>query len=636
MFDSIALHVEQELSTNKLIEDLIRFGFVRQEGITEPGDFSIKGGAIDIFLVDFQDPVRLEFFTNTIEKMYTFDISSGRKVADHQNLIILPIKGISPRKIKKNLDGTTEVFPIDNFVDIEPGDFVVHTEYGIGKYLGTKRVNINNKIQDSLVIEYANDDKLYVPFSDLHYVQKYIGFEGKPPVLYKLGSKKWKQVKAKTTQGIMTLAREMLDIQARRVFLEGYSFSKDTAWQKDLEESFPYQDTEDQVKATIDVKNDMQQPKPMDRLLCGDVGYGKTEIALRAAFKAVMDNKQVAILVPTTILAEQHFKTFSERLKKFPVVVKMLSRFRTQMEQDIIVKELESGNCDIVIGTHRLLSSDIKFSNLGLVVIDEEQRFGVKHKEKFKHLRLMVDVLTLTATPIPRTLYLSMMGAKDISIVNTPPVGRLPVETYVGAYDLEIIKKAISYELSRNGQVYFVHNRVNNITSIALKLRHLFPNVNIAVGHGQMSSKELEKIMIDFINGKIQILVCTTIIESGIDIPNANTIIVNDADIFGLADLYQLRGRVGRFKNRAHAYFLYSKDKAIAEQSYKRLNAIEKFTQLGSGFKIAMEDLQIRGAGNILGAEQHGFICAVGFDLYCRLLKDSIEISRAQNNKPYE
>jgi transcription-repair coupling factor (superfamily II helicase) len=395
-------------------------------------------------------------------------------------------------------------------------------------------------------------------------------------------------------------------------------------WQKELEGSFPYTETPDQSRSTMEIKQDMESQKPMDRLICGDVGYGKTEVALRAAFKAVMDNKQVAVLVPTTILAEQHYYTFSGRVSKYPIRVEMLSRFKTTKEQEAIIQGIADGSIDIVIGTHRLVSDDIKFKDLGLVIIDEEQRFGVKHKEKLKRLRLLVDVLTLTATPIPRTLYMSLMGAKELSIINTPPRDRLPVETHVSEYSEGIIRDAVNYEINRGGQVFFVHNRVEGIDKIANDIKGLMPKARIEVAHGQMPERMLEQAMTKFIKGQADILISTAIIESGIDIPNANTIIVNRADMFGLADLYQLRGRVGRFKRKAFAYFLIPKNLIMTKDVQKRLLAIKKFTELGSGFKIAMEDLQLRGAGNLLGAEQHGYMEAVGFDLYCRLLKGAI------------
>ncbi|MCM8799027.1 MAG: transcription-repair coupling factor, partial [Candidatus Omnitrophica bacterium] len=520
------------------------------------------------------------------------------------------------------------------FVEIKPGDYVVHIVYGIGIYEGIKKVRREkNVFQDCLVIRYKEGAKLYVPYEDMHLVQKYIGFEGKPPRIYRLGSQEWQKVKENSRKGIWAKAEELLEIQARRKILTGFSFSPDTSWQVELEKSFPYPETTDQIKATQEIKRDMESAYPMDRLICGDVGYGKTEVALRAAFKAVMDNKQVAILVPTTILAEQHYHTFKNRMQNFPVNIEMLSRFRSEEQQKEIVTGIKNGSVDIVIGTHRLLSPDIRFKDLGLVIIDEEQRFGVEHKEKLKKLRLLVDVLTLTATPIPRTLYMALMGAKDMSVINTPPRERLPVETRVCEYAEGIIRRAILFELKRKGQVFFVHNRVKGIEKIAQQLKQVVPEARLGVAHGKLPERLLEKVMLDFIEKKFDVLVCTTIIESGIDIPNVNTIFINHAESFGLADLYQLKGRVGRFKVKAFAYFLIPRGIVLEAEAKKRLLAIERHTELGAGFKIAMEDLQIRGAGNILGTEQHGYIYQIGFDLYCRLLREAINRLRAYHEE---
>ncbi|MDP2830885.1 MAG: helicase-related protein, partial [Candidatus Omnitrophota bacterium] len=447
------------------------------------------------------------------------------------------------------------------------------------------------------------------------------------PKLYRLGNKEWQRVKARARKGIAKLAWELLGLQAVRLASIGFKFSADTEWQADFEKTFPYLETPDQIKTTTEVKLDMESSKPMDRLLCGDVGYGKTEVAMRAAFKAVMDNKQVAYLVPTTILAEQHYQNFNARLANFPVNVQMLSRFKTKRQQDEIIKNLHQGMVDIVIGTHRLLSPDVRFKDLGLVIVDEEQRFGVKAKEQLKKLKNTIDILVLTATPIPRTLYMSLMGAKDFSVINTSPQNRLPIKTVVVEYDADLVTQAIKRELARQGQVFFLHNRILDLEKIKDKLaRNLPVGARIRIAHGQMPAKLLEQIMSDFIAGKIDILVSTTIIESGIDIPNANTIIVNNAQMFGLSDLHQLRGRVGRFNRAAYAYFMVpGNQRAVLEiDAKKRLQAIQEHSDLGAGFNIAMEDLEIRGAGNLLGQEQHGFITAVGFDLYCRLLKEAI------------
>ena len=478
--------------------------------------------------------------------------------------------------------------------------------------------------EDHIVIEYKEGEKLYVPFEDLHKIQKYVSFAKRPPKLYRLGSRLWKRAKERARKGAAKIALDILEMQAKRNARKGFAYTGDTDWQGLLERSFPYKETKDQLKATEEVKRDMENSKPMDRLLSGDVGYGKTEIALRAAFKAVMDNKQVAILVPTTILAEQHYTVFSERMKKFPVNIEMLSRFKNKAEQKKILEDLEGGKVDIIIGTHRLLSEDVRFNDLGLLIVDEEQRFGVKHKEKLKRMRIIVDVLTLTATPIPRTLYLALMGGREISVIDTPPLERLPVKTFITEFDERLVRNAIEEEKKRKGQVYFVHNRIHGIEKICARLQKMLPDLKIAVGHGRMNEKELEKTMGDFTKGSVDVLVCTSIIESGIDIPNANTIFINRADTFGLADLYQLRGRVGRFSRKAFCYLMVSGMDALAGNIQKRLYTIKKYQELGSGFKIAMQDLQMRGAGNLLGVEQHGFIEAIGFDLYCRLLRDAI------------
>ena len=544
-----------------------------------------------------------------------------------------------------------------DWTDLQEGDFVVHLQHGIGKYLGLKSLEFNGTKQEVLSIEYAEEARLYVPIDQAHLVSKYIGAGKRQPPLHQLGGMLWQRQKLSAERAIMDLAANLLEIQAARNILEGHAFSTDTAWQHEFEAAFIYDETPDQLTAIEEVKRDMESSRPMDRLICGDVGYGKTEVAIRAAFKAVMDGYQVAVLCPTTVLAEQHWNTFRERMSGYPVAIEMLSRFRTAREQKKVAQLLRKGGVDIVIGTHRLLSGDILFKNLGLVVVDEEQRFGVLHKERFKQLRKLVDVVTLSATPIPRTLYLSLTGARDMSNIQTPPQDRLPVETIIAGYDERLIKQAIQRELNRGGQVYFLHNRVQSIESVAARLRTLFEDVGrvpprgenqpaprqgtrptkkhpirIDVGHGQMSDDELEDVMRRFVKGDIDVLVCTTIIESGLDIPNANTIIIDRADRFGLSDLYQLRGRVGRYKHQAYAYILLPRHMQLVQSARKRIGAIKQYSSLGSGFKIAMRDLEIRGAGNILGSEQSGHITAIGFDLYCQLLKESI--ARMKGEKP--
>ncbi|MBN2097308.1 MAG: transcription-repair coupling factor [Candidatus Omnitrophica bacterium] len=625
MFASLKLYLKQNIELKDLVQTLVEYNYQSSAQVDQEGDFSRRGGIIDIFPVTFENPLRIELLGSQIHSLRSFDLISGRTLENHQLAIILPRKIFQAGRVKEIYTGFADQLPLANFVDLEIGDLVVHVNYGIGRYLGIKELKVETGLVKHLVVEYAEGDKLYVPVQDLHLLNKYIAFMGRPARLSKLGTKTWQKIKTKTKQGIFSLASELIRIQAARASLEGFSFSQDHDWQKKLEQSFPYQETPDQAKSTLEVKRDMQSSRPMDRLLCGDVGYGKTEVALRAAFKAVMDNKQVALLVPTTILAEQHLYTFMQRLKDFPVNVQMLSRFRSLKEQTQIIAGLNSGVVDIVIGTHRLLSDDIQFKDLGLVIIDEEQRFGLEHKEKLKRFRLLVDVLTLTATPIPRTLYMSLMGARDMSIINTPPLGRMPIETRVLEYDEDLVKTSIERELQRDGQCYFVYNRVKGIERMQEKITQLLPRARVASAHGQMPEKELEQVMLSFIKGEVDVLVTTTIVESGIDIPRANTLLVERADRFGLAELYQLRGRVGRFKYKAYAYFLVPRGYVFNEDAKKRLGAIEKFTELGSGFKIAMEDLQIRGAGNLLGPQQHGFITAVGFDLYCRLLRLTIE-----------
>ena len=618
MFESLELFVGQNINLDHALNNLAAFRYQKVKKSMQEGEFSQRGGILDVFPVGFDGPVRVDFDDNTIRNIASINCKTGKSVWQHAIIIILPNKAQKKRIFSADI-------PLNHFVEIKKNDYVVHNQHGIGKFLGIKEITVSNKISEHLVIEYKGGDKLYVPTHDIRLVQKYVSFQKRAPRLFKLGGGEWKRVRKKIENRLQHIAAELLHTQAVRASLRGHSFSKDSQWQKEFEKSFPYTDTPDQIKATSDVKKDMEARQPMDRLLCGDVGYGKTEVAMRAAFKAVMDNKQVAILVPTTILAEQHHYNFSLRLKKFPIKVSMLSRMRTKHEQNETIKELSDGKVDIVIGTHRLLSKDIGFKDLGLIIIDEEQRFGVKSKERLKHFRLLADVLTLTATPIPRTLHMALTGAKDMSIISTPPQNRIPVKTEIVPFDENLIKKAINLEIKRKGQTFFLHNRVEDIEQIARIVEKLVKGARVAVAHGQMPPKLLEKIMLEFMKGTIDVLVCTTIIESGIDIPNANTLIVNRADRFGLADLHQLRGRVGRFDRQAYSYFIVPPRKALSTQAKLRIEAIEKYNGLGAGFQIAYEDLQLRGAGNLLGEQQSGYIAAVGFDLYCRLLKESVE-----------
>ena len=518
--------------------------------------------------------------------------------------------------------------PESAYADLNPGDWIVHVDYGLGRYVGLVQRTLEGMEREFLCVEYKNGDQVYVPIHQADRLTRYIGPDGSPPTPGNLGTQEWPETKRKVREAVQEVAQELLDLYARRHVAEGFAFSPDNAWQGELESSFPYVETEDQVKALADIKRDMETPRPMDRLLCGDVGYGKTEVALRAAFKAVMDGRQVAVLVPTTVLAQQHYDTFRQRLSAFPVTVEMLSRFRTPREQNQILYALSQGAVDIVIGTHRLISADVQFKDLGLVIIDEEQRFGVTHKEHLKKLRTEVDVLTLTATPIPRTLYMALTGVRDISNLNTPPEERLPIVTHVGPYSPKLVRQAILRELERGGQIFFVHNRVQTIDAMRMHLEKLVPEARISIGHGQMNETELASVMHRFTAGDIDILLSTSIIESGLDIPNANTLIVDRADAFGLAQLYQLRGRVGRGAARAYAYFFRHRKFAPTPEGQERLEVIAENTQLGAGYSIAMRDLEMRGAGELLGTRQSGYIAAVGFHLYTRLLAAAVKQAR--------
>jgi len=519
------------------------------------------------------------------------------------------------------------VTPANFLAEVNPGDYVVHQEYGVGRFEGLVKLDSTGVEREYLLIRYAGTDKLYIPTDQLDRVTRFIGMGDAVPALSKLGTTEWTRAKSRAKESVQEIARDLLKLYSAREATPGHAFPPDSEqpWLQELEDAFPYEETPDQARAIEEVKVDMERPRPMDRLVCGDVGYGKTEVALRASFKAVLDQRQVAILVPTTVLALQHFNTFKERLKAYPVRVELLSRFRSEKEQKQILEDLALGKVDIIIGTHRLLQKDVVFLNLGLLVIDEEQRFGVVHKERLKQLRHEVDVLTMTATPIPRTLHMSLVNVRDMSVIETPPQERLPIRTAIREYDESLIREAILREIDRGGQVFFVHNRVQGIQVIAQRLQKLIPEARIVVGHGQMPEDQLERVMMDFSAGEYDVLLSTTIIENGLDIPNANTIIVNNAAMFGLAQLYQLRGRVGRATHQAYAYFLYNKDTRLTPIQEKRLRAIFEATELGAGFRIAMKDLEIRGAGNLLGPEQSGFMNTVGFDLYCKLLAEAVE-----------
>jgi transcription-repair coupling factor (superfamily II helicase) len=513
---------------------------------------------------------------------------------------------------------------IKDFNDLKIGDYVVHETHGLGIYRGIEKVEMSGVVKDYIKVEYRDGGNLYVLATGLDVIQKYASADAKKPKLNKLGSKEWEKTKTRVRTAVNEVAKDLVELYAARQSGAGYAFEKDTVWQKEFEEMFPFEETADQLSAIADTKADMESEKIMDRLICGDVGYGKTEIAIRAAFKAVQEGKQVVYLVPTTILAQQHYNNFVQRMKEFPVRVDLMSRFRSAGEIKKTITDLRKGMVDIVIGTHRVLSQDVVFKDLGLLIIDEEQRFGVAHKEKIKKLKENVDVLTLTATPIPRTLHMSLIGIRDMSVLEEAPEDRLPIQTFVCEYNEELVREALSRELARGGQVYYVYNRVNNIADVASQIAKLVPEATVAYAHGQMKEHELEQIMYDFINGEIDVLVSTTIIETGLDIANVNTMIIHDSDNMGLSQLYQLRGRVGRSNRTAYAFMLYKRDKLLKEVAEKRLAAIKEFTDLGSGFKIAMRDLEIRGAGNLLGVAQHGHMEAVGYDLYCKMLNEAV------------
>ena len=544
------------------------------------------------------------------------------------NLIVISLQNNfeEPVKRKKKLSSTFKDSEKIVFADLKPGDIVVHQTHGIGQFIGVNTITADGVTKDYIKIKYRNDDILYVPTNSLDSVRKYIGGgDNSSPRLNKLGGKEWSATTSKVKKNLEAVAKDLIELYAKRQKIKGFSFSPDTPWQKQFEDSFPYTETDDQLRCIQDVKKDMEKPQPMDRLLCGDVGYGKTEVAIRAAFKAVMDQKQVAYLVPTTILANQQYEEFKTRMQEFAINVELLNRFKTKKEQDEIIKKLKLGEVDVVVGTHRLLSEDVNFKDLGLLIIDEEHRFGVKDKEKIKKLRTNIDVLTMTATPIPRTLHMSIVGVRDMSVIYEPPHNRKPVQTYVLEYDQEVITEAITKEIERDGQVFYLFNQVEGIEKKANEISMLVPEAKVGFAHGKMSGRELEEIMESFINQEINVLVCTTILESGIDIPNANTIIVENADRLGLAQLYQIRGRVGRSDKQAYAYVTYKRDKLLSEVADKRLKAIKEFTEFGSGFKIAMRDLEIRGAGSMLGEMQHGHMEQVGYDTYCKLLDEVIK-----------
>ncbi|UOR10685.1 transcription-repair coupling factor [Halobacillus amylolyticus] len=557
------------------------------------------------------------------------NISNGFEWPMHKIAVLTENELFKKRTAKpKRKQKLSNAERIKNYQELKVGDYVVHANHGIGKYIGIETLKMGGNHKDFMMVKYSGNDKLFVPIDQIDLIQKYVGSEGKEPKVYKLGGSEWKKVKSRVQSSVEDIADDLIQLYADREASKGHAFGEDGEMQRDFEAAFAYEETEDQIRCIEEIKEDMQQIRPMDRLLCGDVGYGKTEVAIRAAFKAIENGKQAALLVPTTILAQQHFETLQERFQDFGINIGLLSRFRTKKQQNETTERLRKGLIDIVVGTHRILSNDIKFKDLGLLIVDEEQRFGVKHKEKIKQLKSNVDVLTLTATPIPRTLHMSMLGVRDLSVIETPPENRFPIQTYVLEYNPVFMRESIEREMGRGGQVFFLFNRVENIERMAQEISALVPEARVAFAHGQMNETELENVMFSFLEGEFDVLVSTTIIETGVDIPNVNTLIVYDADRMGLSQLYQLRGRVGRSNRVAYAYFTYQRDKVLTEVAEKRLQAIKEFTELGSGFKIAMRDLSIRGAGNLLGAQQHGFIDSVGFDMYSQMLKDAIEAKR--------
>ena len=607
--------------TELLMADIKKW--INEKWINEKKDIVILSGSKEN--VGKIEKLLQEDNINRPVPILTGGLSSGFECYD-LNLVVISMADAFEGEIKKRK--TSSTFKQGEkvvFADLKQGDIVVHKIHGIGQFVGVNTIEADGVTKDYIKIKYKNDDMLYVPTNNLDNVRKYIGGGDTAPKLNRLGSKEWSNTKAKVKKNLREVAKDLIELYAKRQKMKGYAYTKDTEWQKQFEGEFPYQETDDQLRCIEEVKKDMESARPMDRLLCGDVGYGKTEVAIRAAFKAVMDHKQVAYLVPTTVLANQQYEGFKKRMENFAINVELLNRFRTKKEQEQVIKKLKLGEVDVVVGTHRLLSQDVEFKDLGLLIIDEEHRFGVKDKEKIKKLKTSVDVLTMTATPIPRTLHMSILGVRDMSVIYEPPQNRRPVQTYVLEYDSEVVKEAITKELERGGQVYYLYNNVENISKKSLDISELVPEAKVDFAHGKMTGREIEDIMERFIKGEINVLVCTTILESGIDIPNANTIIVENADRLGLAQLYQIRGRVGRSDRQAYAYVTYKRDKLISEVADKRLKAIREFTEFGSGFKIAMRDLEIRGAGSLLGEIQHGHMEQVGYDTYCNLLDQVVK-----------
>lgn len=628
----VRLRVYDTITRDDLLSKFQALNYSEVQTVEEPGEYSVRGGTIDIYPLSYRAPIRIHFELDSIDSIRDYSLDQGKSLTTFEEVFLLPVTEAFLRKRNRLRSLYEEFEPVAQMEDIRVGDYVVHVEYGIAQFLGTKSLKISGRPKRHLALEFSDREILYLPFDQHQFLERYLGLEGKKPRLTRLNSKEWVRIKERTRRAVHSVAREMVELHAKRKVRPGFSFSRHPTWEEEFDRSFPFPETPDQRRATDDVRRDMEAARPMDRLICGDVGYGKTEVSIRAAYKAVLDGKQIAFLVPTTLLAEQHYLTLKRRLNSEAVTVELLSRYRSHSAQKEVLAGLRAGKVDIIIGTHRLLSKDVEFKDLGLVIIDEEQRFGVRHKERLKQMRETVDVLTLTATPIPRTLYMSLVGVRDMSTLETPPQQRLPIRTEILEFNDERIKQAIEQELERKGQIYYVHNRVESIEKVYGHLKKLMPQVSFGVAHGQMTTWNLERVMSDFIDGKIDCLISTNIIESGLDIPNVNTIIVNRADTFGLADLYQLRGRVGRYPTvrQAYAFFLVPRNWVMTQDAEKRLAAIERFSELGSGFKIALEDLEIRGAGNLLGHEQSGFIYQVGFDLYCRMLKEAVDSEKRQ------
>ncbi len=614
------------ISQDHFLTSLSDLNYQKVELVEEPGEYALRGGTIDLYPISYRSPVRIHFHLDLIEAIRDYSLHEGKSITTFEEVFLLPCHDSFLKKRTRFKAHSEDFDPVYELDDIRPGDYVVHIEYGIAQFLGLKTLSISGAKRKHLALEFAQEEILYLPFDQYQLLERYLGMEGKRPALTRLHTKQWERVKERARRATRDVAKELIGIEAKRNTSSGFSFPRHEKWEKEFEMSFPYSETPDQRRATDEVKQDMETDRPMDRLLCGDVGFGKTEVAVRAVHKAVLGGKQVAFLVPTTLLAEQHYLTLKKRFETESIEVELLSRYRTRAEHRKALEGLKQGKVDVMIGTHRLLSKDVVFKDLGLVIIDEEQRFGVRHKERFKGIRTSTDVLTLTATPIPRTLYMSLMGIRNMSVLETPPQVRLAVHTEVLEWEPERIRRAIQNELDRKGQIYFVHNRIESIEKVHRELKTLMPQVHFSVAHGRLKADALERVMSEFIDHKTDCLISTNIIESGIDIPNVNTILVNRADLFGLSDLYQLRGRVGRYPKvrQAYAYFLVPKDWVLTQDAEKRLQAIERFSELGSGFKIALQDLEIRGAGNLLGHEQSGYIFQVGFDLYCRMLKEAV------------